>query len=940
MYRIQVNLLIKVRINLKPFFDLESKSKGNDLPDNTPTDTLNDIPKFSETPTINMDNIQSFTDTPTIDPLNTSVAFSNNEQNDIPTSTNVPSHMPNDIPTSTNAPSHKPSGKPTSTNASCLKPSDEPTSSNETSHDPNNEPTSTNVSYHNTSDNTNNTTSDPDKKETSSLPISKRKPAGRPIGLTKEKKRRESLEDRHAKNNIICNYMWELENANIRHLHKKDIFQHVFEETTRKMNVSKNFSFPYETALSRIRRKNLSGDGKSSPLLPVEFEIVQLLLCMSKLKRSLTASDGLRLINELIDGTSIQDRLIQWKIKKKIFFKDPIDLGRVGLSYWNNFLQRNGHLLKTKVGRKFSVDRSNWSNYLNFRDMYLHIKDVLVNDSKIAIKLPTPVWVDRDGNIVNDEKQAYGCKTDIRIIKPEMAIMFDEVGSNLSQEGDNANGGERYCCGVNEVPYQAASTKNHRFTTMGVTRLDGHPLMCVVIIQGKKRELSVESGIDWDLLDKIDDDYLDNTDDYEFFTDNYGEGKLLPGAPTCEYKGVKVPGYVVFSEGGGIDGEILTTIFRRIDDLKLYHEERKNGFIPFCLLDGHQSRFDLKFLQYINNPETRWNVCIGVPYGTAIWQVGDSSEQNGTFKMKMTDAKKELFNNRLNCFQQSLHLIRTDIISLIGKTWRKAFANPVTNKRAISFRGWDPYTMSLLLEPELRATMTQEMIDWERESNMFPSSVIEQHTDMYYVEEDGRAYLTSIHNHQNDKSEFNFDKGAMAQFVADTVLGAVDRQKSRDRVQKRKSEGETRRNRILKIQKKLTAGKLVLDGRSHHLDHTVLDHVRRKTLEREEEAINKRNKSQLNYLKQCHYADKVWSKNKDLDVSKWKRKDDIITYLKPLKNKDDGKFPSLRKDIERVYNDWIGRNRQNTNDFDDEVKDCFATWLIEQNEDNETENNE
>ena len=55
-------------------------------------------------------------------------------------------------------------------------------------------------------------------------------------------------------------------------------------------------------------------------LLPVENEIVQLLPCMNKLKRSLTASDGLQLINELIDNTPIQQRLKEWKIKKQIYY--------------------------------------------------------------------------------------------------------------------------------------------------------------------------------------------------------------------------------------------------------------------------------------------------------------------------------------------------------------------------------------------------------------------------------------------------------------------------------------------------------------------------------------------------------------------------------------------------------------------------------------------
>ncbi len=50
---------------------------------------------------------------------------------------------------------------------------------------------------------------------------------------------------------------------------------------------------------------------------------------------------------------------------------------------------------------------------------------------------------------------------------------------------------------------------------------------------------------------------------------------------------------------------------------------------PFLLLDGHGSRFELPFLDYVNSEETKWNVCIGVPYDTNLWQVGDSAQQNG-----------------------------------------------------------------------------------------------------------------------------------------------------------------------------------------------------------------------------------------------------------------------------------------------------------------------
>ena len=84
------------------------------------------------------------------------------------------------------------------------------------------------------------------------------------------------------------------------------------------------------------------------------------------------------------------------------------------------------------------------------------------------------------------------------------------------------------------------------------------------------------------------------------------------------------------------------------------------------LLDGHQSRLALPFLQYINTTRDYWVVCIGVPYGTAFWQVKDSKEQNGSFNIALGKAKKELVDFRL---QKSLpgSLQSTDLIPLINK---------------------------------------------------------------------------------------------------------------------------------------------------------------------------------------------------------------------------------------------------------------------------------
>ena len=49
------------------------------------------------------------------------------------------------------------------------------------------------------------------------------------------------------------------------------------------------------------------------------------------------------------------------------------------------------------------------------------------------------------------------------------------------------------------------------------------------------------------------------------------------------------------------------------------------------MFDGHKSLLELP-------------VCLGVPYGTVYWQVGDSKEQHGSFNMAMTDAKRKLLD--------------------------------------------------------------------------------------------------------------------------------------------------------------------------------------------------------------------------------------------------------------------------------------------------------
>ena len=47
----------------------------------------------------------------------------------------------------------------------------------------------------------------------------------------------------------------------------------------------------------------------------------------------------------------------------------------------------------------------------------------------VAVKLDTPVWMNRSGEICEEEEEAYGCKVFYRLVRPDMCIRGNEVGA-------------------------------------------------------------------------------------------------------------------------------------------------------------------------------------------------------------------------------------------------------------------------------------------------------------------------------------------------------------------------------------------------------------------------------------------------------------------------------------------------------------------------------
>ena len=119
---------------------------------------------------------------------------------------------------------------------------------------------------------------------------------------------------------------------------------------------------------------------------------------------------------------------------------------------------------------------------------------------------------------------------------------------------------------------------------------------------------------------------------------------------------------------------------KTLDTLEIY--DQSTGKIPFLLLDGQNSCFGLPFLEYINKSKNTWRVCIGVPYGTSYWQIGDSLEQNRCFKMYSSKKKKAIVSYKTVNKAGRADVLPEDIISIVNYAWLHSFADKNGNRKA------------------------------------------------------------------------------------------------------------------------------------------------------------------------------------------------------------------------------------------------------------------
>ena len=141
-----------------------------------------------------------------------------------------------------------------------------------------------------------------------------------------------------------------------------------------------------------------------------------------------------------------------------------------------------------------------------------------------------------------------------------------------------------------------------------------------------------------------------------------------------------MPIFCCYSKSERITEELFVQMLKTVNRIGVF--DQTDGVPPFLILDGHGYRFDLLFLQYINKAATKWNICIGVPYGTSHWQVRDSAEQNGSFKIALTKCKRDLLTQKERR-HAALVVEKDDIVDLVLKAWDESFACIATNQKLL-----------------------------------------------------------------------------------------------------------------------------------------------------------------------------------------------------------------------------------------------------------------
>jgi hypothetical protein len=250
------------------------------------------------------------------------------------------------------------------------------------------------------------------------------------------------------------------------------------------------------------------------------------------------------------------------------------------------------------------------------------------------------------------------------------------------------------------------SFKDNHFTVLGFTVANGYPTMCAIIIAASKLKVTNVMGFNpfsENAQDICGEEMKALQEEINATKDEHinGADRMFPFGTTCTFNGVELPTFVTCSKNGSTTSQLLTSMLAKMDEHSLF--DQSAGINPFLLCDGYGIRLEEPFLEYTLEYDRHWTCCIGVSYGTSVWQLGDSPEQNGTFKIESKKAKADTVRHTIRAGLPAT-LERSDIVRIVNIAWQKSFARVDTNLKAIAERGWGTLNCVLLDHPELQET--------------------------------------------------------------------------------------------------------------------------------------------------------------------------------------------------------------------------------------------
>ena len=110
----------------------------------------------------------------------------------------------------------------------------------------------------------------------------------------------------------------------------------------------------------------------------------------------------------MIDDIVAQAKLVKFKSKCSHVSDNVANLSKVVEGYYAGFMKRDGHLIVLSYGHKYELNRSSWTTYANFDDMYRHNYSNMVSTGAGEV-LETTEWHDKEGEVV-EEVDVYGYK--------------------------------------------------------------------------------------------------------------------------------------------------------------------------------------------------------------------------------------------------------------------------------------------------------------------------------------------------------------------------------------------------------------------------------------------------------------------------------------------------------------------------------------------------